>query len=125
MNALDPKSARSAALRLVRGQVLITLVIAGLFLIWSDARAAMSALMGGGIGVAAGLAMVGFMFRAVPGDDPRGLMRNVYKGEAAKLGVTVLLFVVALKYLKLAALPLFVAYIATLLMHWVALMKSR
>ena len=34
--------------------------------------------------------------------------------EAAKLGTTVLLFIVALKFLSVQPLPLFIAYIATL-----------
>lgn len=109
---------------MVLAQVGATLLVAAVFLIWRDAHAAMSALVGGGIGVAAALAMVAFMFRRTGGDDPHRVVRNAYKGEAAKLGVTVLLFVAALKFLELAALPLFVAYIATLAVHWVALLRK-
>lgn len=108
---------------MVLAQTVVTLVVAAAFLIWRDARFAVSALVGGGIGAAAGLAMVAFMFRKTEGDDPRRVMRNTYKGEAAKLGLTVVLFVAALKFLELSALPLFVAYIATLAVHWFALLK--
>src|SRR5690349_2854825 len=99
-------SARRAALRMTLGQVVVTAILAGVFLLWMGTSAAMSSLVGGGIGIAAGLAMVAFMFRRA--DDPQRAVRNAYKGEVAKLGLTIVLFVLALKFLELSALPLFV-----------------
>lgn len=124
VNVIDLKSARRIALKMVLGQLAVTAAIAALFWIWSGGLAAVSALTGGGIGIAAALAMVAFMFRETAPGDAKAVMRNAYKGEAAKLGLTVVLFALVLKFLELAALPLFVAYIATLLMHWVALAKA-
>lgn len=109
---------------MVLWQAIVTAAIAALFLIWSTSLNAVSALVGGGIGIAAGLAMVVFLFRRVAGNEPRRIMGNAYKGEAAKLVLTVVLFGLALKFLELSALPLFVAYIATLAVHWVALLRK-
>jgi ATP synthase protein I len=110
------------------GQFAVTALAAALFGVWKGANAAFSALIGGGIGIAAGLVMVAFMFRAPAqvlsaGDNAQRIMRNAYKGEAAKLGLTIVLFALALIFLELSALPLFVTYIAALLVHWVALVR--
>jgi len=124
VSTVDVKGARRAALKLVLAQIAATLIIAVLFLIGSGARAGASALIGGGIGVAASLAMVMIMFRRVSGADPRGVMRSAYRGEAVKLALTVLLIVAALKLVELAVLPFFVAYTATFVVYWIALVKS-
>lgn len=104
------------------GQLVVTVAVAALFGVWRGGHDALSALVGGGIGIAAGLAMAAFMFRSA--GDPQRVVRNAYKGEVAKLGLTVVLFVLVLNFLELAALPLFVTYIAALLVHWVALVKT-
>lgn len=122
MSTLDVTSARRIALQLVLLQAAATSLVAGLFLIFSGAPAAQSALLGGGIGVTATLAMVVFAFRPA-GNDPRRIARGFYRGEAAKLGVTVLLFVLALKVFEIAAAPFFAAYIATFLVYWIALAR--
>lgn len=124
MGTVDVAGARRVALMLVLAQVAATLFIAMSFLIGSNARAAVSALIGGGIGVAASLAMVIFMFRAAGAADPRRILRSTYRGEAAKLALTVLLFVAALKLVELAVVPFFVAYVATFAVYWIALLKS-
>jgi ATP synthase protein I len=122
MSTIDVSGARRAALMLVLAQVAATLILAVTFLIGSD-RAAVSALIGGGISVAASLVMVFFMFRGAA-SDPKRVLRSVYRGEAAKLGITVLLIVAALKNVELAVLPFFVTYAATLLVYWIALVKA-
>lgn len=123
MSTIDVSGARRAALMLVLAQVAATLILAVTFLIGWDTRAAVSALIGGGVSVAASLAMVFFMFRGAA-TDPKRVLRSAYRGEAAKLGVTVLLIVAALKNVELAVLPFFVTYAATLLVYWIALVKA-
>jgi ATP synthase protein I len=122
VSTLDVTSARRIALQLVLLQAAATSLVAGLFLIFSGAPAAQSALLGGGISVAATLAMVVVAFRPV-GGDPKRIARGFYRGEAVKLGVTVLLFALALKYFAIAAAPFFAAYIATFLVYWIALVR--
>lgn len=123
MNELDHKGARRVALRMVMRQVLVTVAVAAIFWGLKGQREAVSALMGGGIGIAASLAMVMFVFRKSAQGDAKLIMRNAYKGEVAKIGITIVLFGIVLKFFEVAALPLFLAYIAALLMHWVALVK--
>jgi ATP synthase protein I len=123
MSTIDVSGARRAALMLVLAQVAATLILAVAFLVGSSARAALSALIGGGISVAASLAMVFFMFRGAA-MDPKRVLRSAYRGEAAKLGIMILLIVVALKTVELAVLPFFVTYAATLLVYWIALVKA-
>lgn len=120
----DVRGARRAAMNLVLAQIAATLMIAVLFLLGSGARAAASALIGGGIGAAASLAMVMIMFRRMSGADPKSVLRSAYRGEAVKLALTVLLIVAALKLVELAVLPFFVAYTATFVVYWIALVKS-
>jgi ATP synthase protein I len=123
VNELDPKGARRVALRMVMRQVVVTAAIAAIFWGLRGQLDAVSALMGGGIGIAASLAMVMFVFRESAQGDPQRIMRNAYKGEVAKIALTIVLFGIVLKFLEVAALPLFLAYIAALLMHWVALVR--
>ncbi len=115
-------SAKRVPLQLVLGQAAATFVVAALFLVFSGTAAAQSALLGGGIGVAASLAMALVAFRPA-GGDPRRILRGFYRGEAVKLGVTVLLFAAALRFLEIAAAPFFAAYIATFIVYWVALAR--
>jgi ATP synthase protein I len=123
MSTIDVSGARRAALMVVLGQLAATLILAATFLIGWDTRAAVSALIGGGVSVAASLAMVFFMFRGASA-DPQRILRSAYRGEAAKLGITVLLIVAALKSMELAVVPFFVTYAATLLVYWIALVKA-
>ena len=51
-------------------------------------------------------------------------MRGFYRGSAMKLVVTVVLFVLALRGRHLAAGPLFVTYVATFLVYWLALART-
>ena len=51
-------------------------------------------------------------------------MRSFFRGSAMKLVVTVVLFVLALRGRNLAAGPLFVTYVATFLVYWLALARS-
>jgi ATP synthase protein I len=119
----DLKSARRVALRMVMRQVVVTVAVAAIFWGLRGQLDAVSALMGGGIGIAASLAMVMFVFRESAQGDPKRIMRNAYKGEVAKIGLTIVLFGVVLKFLEVAALALFLAYIAALMVHWFALLK--
>ena len=95
---------------------LVALAIAG-------AHAAASALGGGIIGVLASLTMVWKLFSGGPDADPKRWLRGLIVGEASKLGITVVLFMVAIVTLKAAFLPLILGYIATFAAYWVGLLK--
>jgi ATP synthase protein I len=122
--AIDLPKARRFALRVVAGQAVVT-VIAGI-LSWALAgpNGARSALLGGGIGTVANLAMALLSFGGRAGAGAQQAMRAFLVGEAVKLGLVVVLFVVVLKVLKVSPAALFAAYVATFLVYWVALASA-
>jgi F0F1-type ATP synthase assembly protein I len=119
--AIDLPKARHFALRVVAGQAAVT-VIAGL-LCWALAgpNGALSALLGGGIGTVASFAMALLSFGDRAGSDAQYAMRALLVGEAVKVALVIVLFVVVLKLLKVSPGALFAAYAATFLVYWLAL----
>jgi ATP synthase protein I len=108
----------------VLGQVVVTVVAAAICLAVWGRIAGLSALMGGGISVVASgvLAIIGFS--APAGAAAETIARKFYVGEAAKLAITVALFVVAFVTMKVSFAALFGAYIATLFVYWIALANA-
>src|SRR5262245_32575763 len=90
-----------------------------------DARAGLAAGIGGGIGAVATLVQVMSAFRRSSAKDAAAIARGFYRGEAMKIGVTVLLFVLALRGRRLSAGPLFAGYVASFVAYWVALLAVR
>lgn len=84
-------------------------------------QAAWSALVGGGISLAA---TAYFAVRVFAGDrsDLKRVVRAFYVGEAHKIVLTAVLIVVAIKWLNVAFMPMFGTYMATLLVFWFALL---
>ncbi len=121
MIAIDLPTARRLALSVVRGQAAVTLIVALLSWAVADSRAALSAALGGGISTVASLAMAVLSFRGTAATDPQHAIRALYAGEAAKVAVVVVLFVVVLKTIRVVALPMLGAYIATFVVFWMAL----
>ncbi len=115
--------ARRQALLLVAGQLAISLVVALICAALIGAPAGLAALIGGGIGVAASLVQVAMSFRRSAAGAPAAIARGFYRGEALKIAVTVLLFILALRRRSLPPGPLFAGYVATFAAYWVALAK--
>ena len=109
---------------LVAGQVAIAGVVALICAVMMDAPAGVAAAIGGGIGAVGSLAQVASGFRSRNAGDAPAIARGFYRGEAMKIAVTVLLFVLALRGRRLAAGPLFAGYVATFVAYWVALWRS-
>ena len=114
-------SARRAALGIVAGQLGLTLAVAAGSLLWGGPRSALSALAGGGIGTLASLYMALSFFRLGPGADPPRILRRIYRGEALKLGITVVLFALVLVSMDVEFGPMIGAYGATFVAYWIAL----
>jgi ATP synthase protein I len=122
VTAVELPGLRRVAYRVVLTQAAITILAAAICLVWGP-LAALSAAIGGGIGTAASLVLALIAFR--PGEqDPARIARAFYVGEAAKLGVVVLLFVLVLNTVKVIPAALFGAYVATFLAYWVALARA-
>lgn len=106
-------------------QLLATATVAVLAGIAGGGTAAVSALLGGGIAVLAGAAYVWRAMRQSEG-EPGTLYRAQMLGEGYKFAVTIGLFALVFTGLRnVSALPLFLAYILTFGVYWVALLKRR
>lgn len=107
----DPDTRRLAA-RILLAQSASTIGLAALFgLVWGLRHGA-SALVGGGIGLAANLFMTLMALRTVR--SAGGALGRLLVGQFAKVGLTVALFVVVARTGKVAWPPFLVAYVATL-----------
>ena len=124
MVTLELPQARRLAASVVLGQVVVTVVAAAIcFAVWGRV-AGLSALAGGGISCAASAVLALIGFAAPAGAAAERVARAFYVGEAAKLGVTVVLFVVIFMTMKVSFPALFGAYIATLFVFWMALANA-
>ena len=125
MTAIELPDLRRAAFGLVLAQLILTAVITlGCLAFWNR-NAALSAAVGGGIGVAANLVLALVVFRR-SGRTLAEIVSAFFVGEAAKFGVTIVLFVVVLVTLKKMLVPgaLFGAFVATFLVHWLVLPRA-
>jgi len=83
--AIDLPKARRFALRVVASQALVTALAGILFWALAGPNSARSALLGGGIGTVASLAMALLSFGSRAGSDAHYAMRGILVGEAVKL----------------------------------------
>ncbi len=120
MSAIDLPHARRLAFGVVLGQAVVT-ATAGLVALGVAGKvASLSALAGGGIATLGSLAMAALVFGGACASAQRAL-GAFYVGEAVKLVIVVVLFVVALKMMRVAPLAMLAGFAATYLMYWVAL----
>src|SRR5256885_1288067 len=122
--ATDLPHARRLAFGVVLGQAGVT--VAAALCAWgiADRRAALSALLGGGIATAGSLAMARLVFGGGAGADARRALGALYLGEALKLAVVIALFVLVLRWVRVAPLAMLAAFAATLLVYWIALLAA-
>jgi ATP synthase protein I len=122
--AIDLPQARRLAFGVVLGQALVSVTAA--LCAWgiSGTRAAWSALIGGGIATAGSLAMAALVFGAVAANRPERVLGTFYLGEALKVVLVMVLFVVVLKSVPVAPLAMFAAFAATFLVYWIALLRA-
>ena len=103
-------------------------VIALAIIAWSlaDNNATASVLIGGSIGIIANLGYVLRAMRMAVGSDPVKAYRAQAAGEGFKFLLTLVGFaLVFMEYKEVAVLPLFLGYVSTLAIFWVALLKQR
>ena len=106
---------------IVVAQVGVTLVASLLSLWLADIRAAWSAALGGAISVAATVYFAWKVFARNDDQPLQQVVRAFYAGEVSKILLTAILFYIAIVWIDVAYLPLFVTYIATLLVYWMVL----
>jgi ATP synthase protein I len=122
--AIELPNARRLALSVVLGQAAVTVMCALVSLGVADWRAAVSALLGGGISTVASLVMALLSFGRKPATDPQRALLAFFSGEAAKIAVVIVLFAIVLKTMKVVPLAVLGTYIATFAVFWVALAKA-
>jgi len=122
--AIDLPNARRLALSVVLWQAAVTLICALVSFAVADSRAALSAVIGGGISCAASLVMALLSFGRQAATDPQRALIAFLTGEAAKVAVVIVLFVIVFKTLKVVPLAMLSSYIATFVVFWVALARA-
>lgn len=110
--------------RIIGLQATVGVVIALLLLALYGIHIALSGLAGSAIAVVASTVYAWRM--SVPrGSDPQSLVRAHYAAEFSRFGATVGLFAAVFILLHgVSALPLFLAYVVTLSVYWVALIMN-
>jgi len=122
--AIDLPHARRLAFGVVLAQAAVTAASALGALGLADRRAALSALLGGGIATLGSLVMAALVFAGGRGRDAQRVLGKFYLGEAVKVAVVIVLFVLTLKWVNVAPLAMFVAFAATFLVYWIALVVA-
>jgi ATP synthase protein I len=122
--AIDLPHARRLAFGVVLAQAAVT--VTATLIAWgvADRRAALSALLGGGIATAGSLVMAALVFGGGRAMDPQRVLGMFYLGEAVKVALVIVLFVLVLKLVNVAPLAMFVAFAATFLVYWIALVSA-
>jgi len=122
--AIDLPHARRLAYGVVLGQAGVSVIAALCAWALGGRLAGLSALLGGGIATAGSLAMAGLVFSGAASGGAQRALGAFYVGEAVKLAVVVVLFVVVLKMVRVAPLAMFATFAATFLVYWVALLRA-
>jgi len=118
---IELPNARRLAFGIVLGQAAVTLAAGLAGWLVGGTNAAISALLGGGIGTAASLAMALIAFG---GQAPRSgplVLALFFLGELAKLVLMVALFIAAWHWMRPSPIAMLGAYGATFLVYWIAL----
>jgi ATP synthase protein I len=115
------QKARLAVFRLTVWQLLLSLALALIAALLVDSSFAWSVLAGGLIGMVAGFYQAQRMMRVDAGLHPEAFMQGLWISEAVKIVLTVALFIVAIRLLKVAMVPTIVGYAGTYLVYWAAL----
>ncbi len=111
--------------RVLQLQVLVTVVAVALAWSLGGARQGGSALLGGLIGFVPNLVFALLFGRNDPTKSAQQVVRALYLGEALKLGLTALLFVIAFNLPGISALPLFIAFAGVTAVFWFSLLLSN
>ena len=114
---------RRLALGVALGQAGVAAAAALVSWVVADNRAALSAALGGGISSLASFVMALLSFSKQATTDPLRAVRAFFVGEAAKVALVIVLFVVVLKTMKVVPLAMLGAYVATFFVFWVALAR--
>ena len=91
---------------------------------WATPQWAYSAAVGGLICVIPGAYLAARMFFGGQDRTPAGVLRRFYLNEVVKIALTAIMFAVAILYLDLDLLVMFLAYGAAAMVYWLALVAN-
>jgi ATP synthase protein I len=111
-----------AAKKIILIQVIVTLSASMACFVLAHAKAAYSAGIGGGISIIVTAYFARQVFSLGAGASAARIARMFYIGEVIKIALTAVLFGVAIVWLDVSFLPLFLTYAATLLAYWLVLL---
>jgi len=111
---------RRLAVRLLQLQAIIAAIIIAGFGFIMGTQALPTAFAGAMIGLIPNIAFAAIAFRHGGARAAPQVVNNFYAGEAAKMALTLILFVLAFVFLNGPWFPLFAVFIAITLTHWLA-----
>ena len=103
-------------------QILVALTGAGIGFVLGGATNAFSAFVGGGISFIATAFFALRVFSGRRGQPAKQIVRGFYAGEMQKILLTIALFLVAIVWLEVEFLPMFLTYMVGLFAFWLALL---
>lgn len=118
------QKARRAVFRLAGWQLALTVALTALAFVASGSETAMSVLVGGLIGMLAGIYQAQRLLRVDAGTHPEAFMRGLWVSEALKIVLTVAMFIAAIRLLTVQMVPTIIGYAGTYIVYWVALGTS-
>jgi ATP synthase protein I len=124
VSAIELPRARRLAFRVVLGQAAVTVIAALVAWALGGGRSGLSALVGGGIATAGSLVMAVLVMGGTLAGNAQRALSAFYVGEALKLVLVAVLFVIVLKEMRVAPLAMFAAFAATFLVYWIALLSA-
>tara|TARA_R110001583_G_scaffold116631_2_gene267421 strand:+ start:5489 stop:5899 length:411 start_codon:yes stop_codon:yes gene_type:complete len=114
------KKGQVSGLKLVAFQLLLVLIIALISTVLFSVKSGYSALAGGTTFLLPNLVFVLMTFAHAGARQTKKVLRGFYAGEAIKLFLTVLLFVVFLKYGSLSLTAFYISFSLLVTSQWLA-----
>lgn len=111
---------RNMATKLIRLQARISTLMIVLFGVFLGVAALYTAIAGAVIGLIPNIVFAAIAFRHGGARAAPQVVNNFYAGEATKMALTLILFVLAFIVLNGPWFPLFAVFIAITLTHWLA-----
>lgn len=107
-------------LRLLFIQSVLTTLIAGVVTLFSSATAGLSAVLGGCVSILPTACFARKLFQYQGARAAKQIVNSFYKGEALKIGLSILLFALVFKFFKIVPLVFFSTYIVVQMTFWFA-----
>ncbi len=99
-------------------QISLVLLLTVFIAIMYNAHAAYSAFLGGVVCIIPNALFAARLFKYQGARVAKQIVNNFYKGEALKIGLSVLLFSLVFAFCNIVPLAFFTSYVLVLMTHW-------